>query len=209
MNIFLIRHGQTLLNQDNRHQYSSTPLSEKGVKEVQSISKHLKEAKIDKIYSSPLVRAKQTAEAISQVTGKKVVYLNELKEIKRPSEIEGKSHFEPNVQKIKQSIKRNYESKNWHHSDEENFWDVKDRVFHLMKFMENENGYNILLVTHGVAIKMFLALCIFKKELTAKEFLAFYENISISNTGITHCRYENDFGWKVLRVNDMTHLADN
>lgn len=209
MNVFLVRHGQTLLNQNNTHQYSSTPLSERGLHEAEHIAEYLRESKIDAIYSSPLARAKQTAEVISRVSGKKVIFLDELKEVKKPSAIEGKSHDDPAIQQIKQGIKNNFSCKNWHHSDEENFWDIQRRVSHLIKLVEGKREGNILFVSHGIVIKMFLSLCIFKEKLTAPEFLAFYEHIHISNTGVTHCRYSTKLGWKVMRVNDTAHLIDS
>ncbi len=206
MNIFLIRHGQTELNQSNTHQYSTTPLSEQGLTEARSIATRLKEAKIDKIYSSPLLRAKQTAELIAHSSGKEYILMDELREIKRPSEIEGKSHDNPIVMQIKKGIKDNYSDKEWHHSDEENFWDVKHRVEKLMSTLESEQCENVLLVSHGVVIKMFISLCLFKNKLTADEFLSIYENMNASNTGITHCHFSRDIGWKVVRVNDTNHL---
>lgn len=206
MNIFLIRHGKTQLNQSNTHQYSSTPLSERGLREAKSIADRLKEAEIDIIYSSPLLRAKQTAEEIAGFSGKKITFLNELREIKRPTEIEGKHHDDSIVKQIENRIKDNYARKNWHYSDEENFWDIRSRVEHLMQKLQNEQARNILLISHAVVVKMFLSLCVFKDALTAEEFLSFYENVYISNTSITHCQFSKEKGWKVVRVNDTTHL---
>lgn len=206
MNIFLIRHGQTLLNQSNTHQYSTTPLSDIGMTEANSIAQRLKEAEIDIIYSSPLLRAKQTAEAIAQSSNKTITFLDELREIKRPSVIEGKCHSDKIVKQIKQDIKNNYAHKDWHHSDEENFWDLRYRVEALRSKLQRETTDNILLVSHGVVIKMFLSLCIFDDRLTADTFLDFYENVFVSNTGISHCSFSSELGWKVVRVNDTTHL---
>ena len=207
MNIFLIRHGQTLLNQSNTHQYSTTPLSDTGLMEARSLAQRLKEAEIDIIYSSPLLRAKQTAEAIAKSSGQTITFLDELREIKRPTIIEGKNHDDKIVKQIKQDIKNNYARKGWHHSDEENFWDVRHRVEALMSNLQGEITENVLLVSHGVVIKMFLSLCIFGDQLTANNFLAFYENVFISNTGISHCSFSPELGWKVVRVNDTTHLS--
>lgn len=209
MNIFLIRHGQTLLNQSNTHQYSTTPLSEQGVLEAKSVARRLKEAKIDIIYSSPLLRAKQTADEIVKSLGKTIVFLDELREIKRPTTVEGKSHEDPIVKEINRWIKENYANKGWHHSNEENFWDVRLRVEQLMQRIQNGSADNVLFVSHGIIIKMFLCLCIFKKQLTTDEFLAFYDNVHISNTGVTHCQFLTQIGWKVVRVNDTTQLTGN
>lgn len=209
MNIFLIRHGQTLLNQTNTHQYSSTPLSKIGLREARNFANHLKSAKIDKIYSSPLLRAKQTAGVISRIWEKEYTVLDGLREIKKPSEIEGKSHNDPIVQQIKHSIKDKFSNENWHHSDEENFLDIKKRVLNIRDFLEIKKENNFLLITHSVIIKMFISLCLFNERLTTKEFLLIYEKMYISNTGITHCCFSIDLGWKVMGVNNTTHLITN
>ncbi len=209
MNIFLIRHGQTHLNKSNTHQYPTTPLSDVGLIEARSLAQRLREAKVDLIYSSPFMRAKQTAEVIAEMSGKSITFLDELREIKRPSVIEGKSHEEMYVKEVNQKIHDNFSKKNWHHSDEENFWDVRYRVEKLMDTLQNEVSENVLVVSHGVVIKMFLSLCIFKEKLSPESFLAFYKNVYISNTGISHCSFSHKTGWKVVRVNDAAHLSEN
>ncbi len=207
MNIFLIRHGQTLLNQNNTHQYSSTPLSRIGLREARNFANYLKPAKIGKIYSSPLLRAKQTAEVISHIWKKEFTIVDELREIKKPSEIEGKSHNDPDIQRINHHIKINFSNKNWHYSDEENFEDIKRRVLRIRDFLEVKKENNFLLITHGAIIKMFISLCFFNKKLTSEEFLSIYENMHISNTGITLCCFSTDLGWKVAYVNDTPRLT--
>lgn len=173
MNVFLVRHGQTLLNQNNTHQYSSTPLSERGLHEAEHIAEYLRESKIDAIYSSPLTRAKQTAEVISRVSGKKIIFLDELKEVKKPSAIEGKSHDDPAIQQIKQGIKDNFSYKNWHHSDEENFWDIQRRVSHLIKLVEGKREGNILLLAMESLLKCFFLFVYSRKNLLRRNFLPF------------------------------------
>lgn len=56
MRIFLIRHGEANSNVEE------IPLTEKGVLEAKAIAKELKKYDFEKIYSSNLLRAKQTCE---------------------------------------------------------------------------------------------------------------------------------------------------
>ena len=65
--IYIIRHGQTEMNQANVLQgRSNFPLNEKGAAQAESAAKRLKDQKIvfDKMYSSPLIRAVQTAKIV-------------------------------------------------------------------------------------------------------------------------------------------------
>lgn len=208
MNIYLIRHGQSEMNLGGVYQYTATPLSKSGVEEAQSLAERLKEAAIDVIYSSPFVRAKQTAEHIAAPTGKKVLVLDALQELRRPSEMEGKKDDDLIVKEIKRGMRENYANKEWHYSDEENFWDLKQRIEQLMQLLQQEQAEHILLVTHGVVIKMFLALCVLRDKLTPELFLSFQDTLYLSTAGITQCHYSQQRDWMVLRMNDTAHLEE-
>ncbi|MBP3869918.1 MAG: histidine phosphatase family protein [Faecalicoccus sp.] len=64
--IYIIRHGQTDLNNRKVLQgHSNFPLNEKGIEQAREVSKAMEEIHFEKIYSSPLTRAIQTAKIIS------------------------------------------------------------------------------------------------------------------------------------------------
>jgi 2,3-bisphosphoglycerate-dependent phosphoglycerate mutase len=65
LELYLIRHGRSTWNQTGRIQgHTDVPLSEEGEKQAQALAKRLKHWKFDRVYSSDLQRAKQTAEAV-------------------------------------------------------------------------------------------------------------------------------------------------
>jgi probable phosphoglycerate mutase len=65
MNILLVRHGETPWNREGRYQgRTDIPLSETGQAQVAALGKRLAPVPIHVAYSSPLSRAKSTAEAI-------------------------------------------------------------------------------------------------------------------------------------------------
>ena len=71
LKIYIARHGQNLDNFNgilNGHR--DEPLTEKGIAQAHEVADKIKEAKIhfDVVYSSPLVRALETAKIISQTT---------------------------------------------------------------------------------------------------------------------------------------------
>lgn len=66
--IYLVRHGQTAMNRKKVLQgRSDFPLNEEGRREAAEVGERLKKAGIvfDRVYSSPLVRARETAELIT------------------------------------------------------------------------------------------------------------------------------------------------
>lgn len=64
--IYLVRHGQTVWIEEGKFCGSSDiPLSEEGMKQAQKLAERLKDVSISAIYSSPLKRTKQTAQAIA------------------------------------------------------------------------------------------------------------------------------------------------
>ncbi|HHS50535.1 MAG TPA: histidine phosphatase family protein, partial [candidate division Zixibacteria bacterium] len=64
--IFLVRHGETASNVENRFRgRADIPLSENGFAQVHELADELRNVPFAAIYSSPLSRALQTAEAIA------------------------------------------------------------------------------------------------------------------------------------------------
>lgn len=78
--LYLVRHGETEWNADNRVQGSiDIPLSQKGIKQAKSLASYLNSIpKPQKIYCSDLKRAVQTAETIANILGTKSVEQNAL-----------------------------------------------------------------------------------------------------------------------------------
>lgn len=82
--IILVRHGETDWNLIKRIQGgdSDTPLNENGQRQAAALAVRLKDEKITAIFSSPLQRALNTAQAIATTHQLKVQELSSLKEIK-------------------------------------------------------------------------------------------------------------------------------
>jgi probable phosphoglycerate mutase len=90
--VILIRHGETDWNRARRIQggNSDTQLSQRGRQQVESLALRLQPEKIDAIYSSPLQRAQDTAQAIARYHRLPVEIEPSLKEID-VGELEGMS----------------------------------------------------------------------------------------------------------------------
>ena len=82
MRLILIRHGETAWNKKGRFQgHVGVNLNSRGFRQAQSIARTLKPIAPRIIYSSPLPRAMQTAQAISLAYSTSIIRLDELKEL--------------------------------------------------------------------------------------------------------------------------------
>ena len=74
MKLYLVRHGESTYNIDGIIQPLGSELSEKGKEQAKFLAARFKNIPVDIIISSPLKRAKQTAEIIERVIQKEVIY---------------------------------------------------------------------------------------------------------------------------------------
>jgi broad specificity phosphatase PhoE len=80
--VYLVRHGQTAWNKEEVFRgRADIPLNETGRQEAFLTGEYLRGVKVDAVYSSPLARAVETAEAISRYQGKEVGILEGLIDI--------------------------------------------------------------------------------------------------------------------------------
>lgn len=78
----LIRHGETPWNVEGRYQGQlDPPLTERGRQQAREAARRLAPIGFDVIYSSDLARARQTAEALADVTGLRIHVEPRLREI--------------------------------------------------------------------------------------------------------------------------------
>lgn len=94
MKIILVRHGETLWNEAARCQgQTDVELSPRGKEQARLLANRLAEEKIEAIYSSPLRRALDTAQAVAGPHGLTVIVRDNLKEMDQ-GELEGKTFAE-------------------------------------------------------------------------------------------------------------------
>ncbi|MCE3230798.1 MAG: phosphatase [Alphaproteobacteria bacterium] len=78
---YFVRHGETDWNMAHRIMgQTDIPLNEKGIRQSQRLQACLKDFEFGTIWSSPLQRARQTAEIINEVFHHPIQYTDDLKE---------------------------------------------------------------------------------------------------------------------------------
>lgn len=208
MKIYLVRHGESEGNLSNIHQGESSPLSFEGMRQADRLAARFEGVQIDKIIASPFMRTKQTAEAIAKETGIEIEFDSRAKELIRPSVVIGRSAREPEIRKIWDTIYSHRHEPGYRYSDEENFFDFKKRLMSFIRDLEKRPEEDLIVVSHGYAIRAMIGIMLFGDEFSSSEFFALLEHTGVSNTGITICNFQTDRGWRLSVFNDAAHLLD-
>ena len=156
-----MRHGQTVWNQSNRLQgQRNSPLTETGIQQAYLLKEKLRNKCICCAYSSTLERASNTASIIIQDSDIPLYYRSELNEISL-GKWEGKTQIE--AEKLNPEQYNNFWNapEKYLPSSGETYFDLQARSVSLIYEMMTENkGKNVLVVSHGITIKVIL--CHFK-----------------------------------------------
>jgi broad specificity phosphatase PhoE len=210
---YFVRHGETLLNAAHIRQGAEGALSDRGKEQARLTGERLKLFPIDIILASPFDRTKETAAIINTYLNKPIEYSDLLKERRNPSEIIGKVAESPEVKKITDLIDKSFHEGNFRYSDEENFEDLKTRARDLLAFLSARPEQNILCVTHGIFLTMFIGYMQLGDALSASDYvkMSFYNQPN--NAGITVCEYDYskrnqpDKGWSLIAWDDYNRIV--
>lgn len=143
MSIYYVRHGQTAYNLAYKIQGSiDAPLDQTGIKQAKATRDKLKDVHLDLIFSSPLIRAKKTAEIINEAHHLDIRFVDALRE-EHYGDFEGKSRHGEDYFKQRSSFAHRY-------PNGESYLDVAARVFPFLDYLKkNYKDKDILLVAHG------------------------------------------------------------
>ena len=200
MNLILVRHGETEWNRAGRCQgIADIELNENGRKQVSELAESLKGHDISAIYSSDLIRAVETAEAIAHHHDLTIYIDPDLREMNQ-GEFEGLSFT---------NIRENYPHvlRDWRESPEtltipggESLIEVQDRALKVLnKVHARHNGETVVVVSHNLTITTILCKI---TGVGLKGFLDFNLQIACKNV-ITY----SDGVFEVDVINDVSHLT--
>jgi len=212
MKIFLVRHGETTYNRETRFQgQQDAPLTPNGKSQAGAVADRFEKAEkagehFDAIYSSPLSRCLDTADAIGTKLNLKPVTEPGLKEMKMgewenktPVEVEKQYRTAEGKPLISEWMKDPVSNKI---PGGETVDDVEKRVFSTLDriIKENRQDANVVLVTHGGPISVILCKVL---DQSLKEA----NRTHIANTSVTVLDVKKDLSdVKILADNDTSHM---
>jgi len=198
LKIYLIRHGETDFNKEGREwgQQDSLSLNKRGILQSKKLAEKLRGVHFDKLFSSPLRRAVQTAEEISRPQKIKIFFDERLKEYE-PGEVDPSS--EKWMNKYNEMLNSGISKYEIRPFGGDNIWDLIKRVGSFLDDLENESG-TIVIVAHSGVNSMLINLS------QRKEKNDFYK-IKQDNTCINILNFH-DGKWGIESINESYHIDE-
>lgn len=202
--IYLIRHGITDYNIQGRFQgVLDISLNEEGHQQSKCLVPYFDKIHLDKLYISPLHRAKQTAAYLAKEKGLTPIIKDGLKEFDG-GELEGKSEAET----LKYYPECNYNIKYKFHlldaPSGENSKQAFERIIKAIEEIgEENNGKTIAVVTHGFVLQLFLSYAS-KIPFEKIELL-----MDLKNASIHKLQMNKNKEFKIEYMNDISHLQNS
>ena len=196
--IILIRHGETEWNSQKRMQgHSNSNLSEVGRGQIQALGELMKNVSFDHIYSSDSLRARQTAEAITQYSGHTLQFDQRIRE-KNLGVFEGLTSTEakerhPEVYRLFKTAGANYVI-----DEGESTQQLLERALEFIEEIRLRHPQErVVMVTHGGVVRVLMKHALGLSIDAPTRFI-------IKNTGIFGLIWNEN--WLVTQMGGVYHL---
>lgn len=199
--IYLVRHAEAMGNVEEFFQgQTDCELSEKGKKQLELLAERFRDIPIEAIYSSPLKRTIDTAEAVNKYHNLPIIRDEGLIEI-NGGVWEGKPWADlPKLYPVEHDLWQN-KMQDFYVADGERMTEVFERVKNAVDKIAAENdGRTIAVVSHGCALRNFLCYAM-GKPISALKDVGWSDN-----TAVSLVEYENGVP-KIIFKNSNDHLT--
>lgn len=157
--LWIVRHGETDYNAEGRWQGAGVdlPLNDIGREQAEEVASEIEGRDFAALYTSPMIRARQTARPIARATGLEPVEIEALREAHH-GEWEGKTKAEilagwRSAWEAFESAPREVERPGG-----ESYGDTADRVWPALEAIaDRHRGQDVVVVTHGGPLRLVLS----------------------------------------------------
>lgn len=207
MHVYFMRHGESEANIKMIRQGPEEPLSKKGIREAKALAKRSMKIPADIIFTSNYLRAQQTAEYIKDALGTFSTSTLLFSELKQPSELLGFPIHGEESRRAHELKDMHEHEPDWHLSDEENFYDARERAKDVLKFLEELPFEHMIVVTHSNLMFYIVAQILLPETISPSAHRHFRDNLRIANAGISTCEFLRPEGrWRLVNWNDHSHI---
>ncbi len=200
--LFVVRHCETDGNVNRIYQgLIDLDINDLGKKQLQALKNRFQKIALDKVYTSPLLRAKKTAFAIK---GAKEIPLLENSGL---IELSGGVYEGLTYKQIGEKypeFKEIWNNRPWDFNPEngESMKTAYNRIWSCVTEIAKENeGKTIAVVTHGAVLRC-LNCKLLKNDIMSLNEVAFGENTSVSLL-----EFDNSFNCRLIYYNNAEHLT--
>ena len=156
-NLYLIRHGETVSNQQGCFQgHSDSPLTEKGQQQALNLVDYFKYIPLQQFYSSDLGRAVATATPLAEIKKLSLQTCPRLREISYDY-LDGQAKLQIS-ENDKQKLNRLFSAElDYRIGNGETLAEVQTRLFEKIQELQTvHQGQSIAVMTHGLSIVMLM-----------------------------------------------------
>lgn len=215
--VFIVRHPESKANVEDANYGNTTPLSEKGLKQLPFITEHASKFDINCIMSSEADRAVLPVLDISLQHGLLAKKMNPFfNEFRRPRWTVGKSNKDPDVaEALRRRINDfgpGYEVMDGEESFTETAQIIQAGLDHILEVARSEDFRRILLLTHGLRARQIYSwiFAAGDRDFFAKLFKATYRLGGYENCGFMHIWHgypfrETEKCWNI-ELADSSHI---
>lgn len=206
MELYFVRHGKTKWNLEGKYQggHGDSPLLPESIKDIKLLSKRLDGIDLANAYTSPLPRAKTTAETL----------IADLKQSVNLTVVDDLREFDLGIMEGQKFVKLEKEIPEVIHAFRfepikydadrikgESFEEVAERTTNAVKKIvsENDDNSSILIVSHGAALVTLI------QSLLGTKVADIRKDGGLSNTSLTHLQYSNN-EFKLIKWNETGYL---
>jgi broad specificity phosphatase PhoE len=205
MQFYFVRHAETVGNTLGVQQFDNIQLSELGKAQAYAVGKYLKTKDIDLLLTSPLYRAKETADVIAKLINKEHQTVQGLEELKHPSSMQGKRYDDKEVLYMKEQLFNKADDVTFRIDDGENFIEFGNRCKETLAYLTTRQEQVIAVVTHGYVIRMYVLLAMFNSFLKPNFIEVMRHFWLVSTASVTKLDYING-AWYLRGFNDTAQL---
>lgn len=200
--ILLIRHGETVWNQQGRMQgQNDSPLTPMGLQQARQLAGRMKDVAFAALYSSDLGRAHQTARCIADATGREVIADKGLRE-RGFGIFEGLTNNEIKLKYPEDHALFATREPAYRMSGGESAAEFRERVMRTLETIAQRHpGETVVAVSHGLVLDaLYRTACGMALDIP--------RGFPLLNCSVNTFRYRPE-GWLAVSVCDVAHLASD
>jgi broad specificity phosphatase PhoE len=206
--IYLVRHGESTSNVSNVVQSSEDVLTPAGERQAEILAERLSKLSFQNLIVSDFVRTKQTVAPLLKRINTEPKYSELLREARRPSSLVGSSLSGDGFAVYERESKTHVLDSEWHFEDEENYFDIIERIKKLFVLVDGLEGDTVL-ISHGRFTVYLVMYVILGGKITPDVWNTDFDTFTTTNTGITVLSYKDSKNnWALTTYNDHAHFAE-
>lgn len=188
MRVILVRHGESVSNADPKVSLPDEQgdrLTERGVEQADAVGKALRGAGITDLISSPMGRARQTAEKIGVHLGLAAEIDPEIHELREGSDYGTLTNEEQMLRRWSEWMPKFAEDPDHSEYGGESFHEVRGRVRRFKaRLLERDPARLPLVVTHGIFLRFFFADSLLEDDFSSGMAKQLW-NLRTANCGVS------------------------